>query len=75
MKWKEKYTEIRILDDTALEAIGTIGELQRFTNQFDEVFVAIGNVELCEELYNTIEKLGASLVILTAYDAYISSTS
>lgn len=55
------FEKIEFLDDKAPEALGTLGELPQFMEEFDCAFVAMGNPRLRREYQNWLEVLGVAL--------------
>lgn len=56
-----QFEKIAFLDDAAPEALGTLGELPRFLEEFDCAFVAMGNPRLRREHQTRLEELGVTL--------------
>lgn len=69
------YEKIAFLDDNSVEAIGKIEELEKFVDEFEYAFVAIGNNKLCGELMHRLEEAGYKVPVLIHSSAYLSSTA
>jgi UDP-N-acetylbacillosamine N-acetyltransferase len=69
------YDEIAFLDDSNPEAIGKLDEMDRFRNQYDKAFVAIGNNKLRCELIGRLKDCGYEIPILIHPSAFISKTT
>lgn len=69
------YDKIDFLDDSAIEAVGRICDLQTVGKQYDDIFVAIGDNELRKELMNSIDKMGYTVPTIIHHAAYVSSTT
>lgn len=69
------YEKISFLDDHSENAIGKIGELQRFVKDYEFAFVGIGNNRLRGELQKCLEKAGYKVPTLIHPTAYISKTA
>lgn len=67
------YEKIAFLDDNSVEAIGKIEELEKFVDEFEYAFVAIGNNKLCGELMHRLEEAGYKVPVLIHSSAYVSS--
>lgn len=69
------YEKIAFLDDNSVEAIGKIEELEKFVDEFEYAFVAIGNNKLRGELMHRLEEAGYKVPVLIHSSAYVSSTA
>lgn len=69
------YTEIAFLDDRCREAIGKIADMARFTAQYSEAFVAIGNNRTRCALTEQLERCGYRIPTLIHPSAYISRSA
>lgn len=69
------YEIVDFLDDNADGAIGKISELEKFKNDYDEVFCGIGNNEMRKNLLETASALGFQIPVLIHPTAYISPSA
>ena len=69
------YEKIDFLDDNAQEAIGTISEIERYREYYDEIFCGIGNNKIREKFLNKARKLNFEIPVLVHPTAYVSPTS
>jgi len=69
------YEKIAFLDDNSVETIGKIEELEKFVDEFEYAFVAIGNNKLCGELMHRLEEAGYKVPVPIHSSAYVSSTA
>lgn len=69
------YEEIAFLDDNSSEAIGKISEPEKFTDQYNDAFVGIGNNQLRGELIKQLQACGYNIPVLVHPTAYISRTA
>jgi UDP-N-acetylbacillosamine N-acetyltransferase len=69
------YDKIEFLDDNNLTTIGKISELEKFGNQYDEVFVGVGNNELRAEMIQKLEDCGYTVPVLIHPSAYVSRSA
>lgn len=69
------YDSVDFLDDNSKEAIGKIEELEKWKDQYDEVFCGIGNNAVRQSLLKKAEQLGMDIPVLIHPTAYISPTA
>lgn len=69
------YDSVDFLDDNFKEAIGKIEELEKWKDQYDEVFCGIGNNAVRQSLLKKAEQLGMDIPVLIHPTAYISPTA
>ena len=69
------YERIAFLDDNSSEAVGKIGELNRFSADYEDAFVGIGNNELRGKLLAEAECAGYGIPVLVHNTAYVSKTA
>lgn len=69
------YEEIAFLDDNALEAIGKVSEIEKFKEQYRDVFVGIGNNKLRGELIQELQDCNYAVPVLIHPSAYVSRTA
>ncbi len=69
------YGQIAFLDDNDLNVSGTISELDRFRDCYEECFVGIGNNRLRLELLQKAEASGFKLPVLIHPTAYVSGSA
>lgn len=65
------YKKIDFLDDNAPEAIGKIGDIEKYID-YGEAFCGIGNNKIREDIIQKIKKAGYTLATLVHPSAYIS---
>ena len=69
------YDRIEFIDDDSSIAIGTINQLYKFTNDYANVFVAIGNNKIRLNIINQLKKFGYRQVTLIHPKAYVSPSA
>lgn len=69
------YEEIAFLDDNSPEAIGKISEIEKFKEQYSDIFVGIGNNKLRGELIQKLQDCGYTVPALIHPSAYVSRTA
>lgn len=69
------YKNIAFLDDNSPEAIGKITDIEKFCDQYNEAFVAIGNNKLRGELLQRVKDCGYTIPVLVHPSAYVSKTA
>lgn len=70
-----QFEKIAFLDDAAPDALGKLGELPRFMEEFDCAFVAMGNPVLRREYQNWLEVLGVTLPAVIHPRSIVSPTA
>ena len=66
---------VSFLDDKSPEAVGTISEMQKYINQYDALFIAIGNNALRKQLTEKAAASDIRPVTLIHPSAYISMSA
>lgn len=69
------YKNIAFLDDNSQEAIGKIADSKAFVNDYQEVFVGIGNNKFRGELLTRLEQEGFAIPVLIHPTAYVSKSA
>ena len=69
------FDKIAFLDDSGLEAIGKLDELEKFSEQYEYGFVSIGNNKFRSELIERLAKAGYQIPILIHPTAYVSKSA
>ena len=69
------FDKIDFIDDKSDEAIGKIDELNKFTDDYKNAFVAIGNNEVRKKIQAQVIDLGYSVPTIIHSSAYISPTA
>lgn len=69
------FDHIAFLDDRSEQAIGKLGDYNKFINEYSHAFVAIGNSELRLAYINKLEDAGFELAALVSPQAYISPSA
>lgn len=69
------YDKIDFLDDNFKDAIGRIEELEKFRNNYENAFVALGNSDLREKIVIKLEKYSFNLVNIIHPSAIVSSST
>ena len=70
-----RFENIAFLDDNNRVAIGKTAELEKFVQEYGNVFVAVGTPELRLEWIKKAEKLGYEMITLIAPKAYVSPSA
>ncbi len=76
-KRMNRYDTIHFLDDNSNDnyVVGKIDDLSKFKNDYDEVFVAIGNNQIRHQLTIKCKQMNMSIATLIDPMSFISSTS
>ena len=76
-KRMNRYDTIHFLDDNSNDnyVVGKIDDLSKFKNDYDEVFVAIGNNQIRHQLTKKCKQMNMSIATLIDPMSFISSTS
>ena len=69
------FSVISFLDDNSPLAIGKMEEYERFTQEYANAFVAMGNPQLRKQWLDRLELAGYDLPVLIHPKAYVSSTA
>lgn len=69
------FSQINFLDDNNPLAVGKLSEIENFTKEYANVFVAIGNPEIRLEWLEKAESIGYEIATLISPKAYISPSS
>lgn len=69
------FHRISFLDDESNEAIGTIDSLNRLQNEYQSVFVALGNSEMRRKILDQLERMKYQIVSLIHPSAIISKSA
>ena len=69
------YEQIAFLDDNSPEAIGTVAEMEKFTEQCYDAFVGIGNNQLRANILKRLKNARYHIPVLIHPTAYISKTA
>lgn len=69
------YDKISFLDDLKPEAIGKLGEMPLFKQEYQEVFPAVGNYEQRLEMYVKAKRFGFAVPVLIHPEAYVSPSA
>lgn len=69
------YEMVSFLDDNRAEAIGKTSEVEKFKNEYQEVFVGIGNNKIRAEWFHKLQECGYTLPVLIHPTAYVSKTA
>jgi UDP-N-acetylbacillosamine N-acetyltransferase len=69
------YDEIAYLDDNNPMAIGKFDELEKFRDQYENAFVALGNNKLRSDLIKRLKEAGYNVPSLIHPSAYISRSA
>ena len=71
----EKYRKIDFLDDSNPVAIGKMADLARFSSEYRDAIVAIGNADIRLALFEKLCEEGYHVPALIGPQAYVSSTA
>ena len=71
----EKYRKIDFLDDSNPVAIGKMVDLARFSSEYRDAIVAIGNADIRLALFEKLCEKGYRAPALISPQAYVSSTA
>ena len=69
------YESVDFLDDNSVEAIGKIADLEKYKDQYSDVFCGIGNNTVRKQLLDQAENLGFHIPVLIHTSAYISPSA
>ena len=69
------YDQIEFLDDNYKGAIGKLSDIEKYANEFEFAFVAIGNNVKRSDLLGSLIKRGYRIPILIHPTAYVSSSA
>lgn len=69
------FDRIAFLDDNNEQAIGKLGDYQKFVNEYSQAFVAIGNAEIRLSYINKLEDAGFELAVLVSPKAHVSPSA
>lgn len=70
-----KFERIEFLDDVNPKAIGKLEEMEKFQDQFDCIFPAVGNNELRRKIMENAKKMDYEVPILVHPTAYVSPSA
>lgn len=69
------FKSISFLDDNSSKAIGRIGDYEKYTEEYNEAIVAIGNTEKRMDLLENLEDSGYIVPVLIHPQAYVSPSA
>ena len=69
------YESVDFLDDNSVEAIGKIADLEKYKDQYSDVFCGIGNNTVRKQLLDQAENLGFHIPVLIHTSAYLSPSA
>ena len=69
------YQKISFLDDNSSKAVGRITNYEKYTEEYNEAIVAIGNTEKRMELLENLECSGYIIPVLIHPQAYVSPSA
>lgn len=72
---KPVYEAVDFLDDNSTDAIGKIDDLEKYREQYSDVFCGIGNNTVRMQLLDRVENLGFHIPVLIHASAYISPSA
>lgn len=67
-----RFNRIEFLDDNSRMAIGKFSDSEKFLKDFSCAFIAVGNPDIREKLFNEAEELGFKLVNIISDKSNIS---
>ncbi len=69
------YDKIAFLDDNNEDAIDKINKLKEYINDFDSLFIAIGNSKVREQIFEFAKECGFEPITLVHPSAYVAKSA